>query len=204
MTHEEYVWWCDLGAAVQRVVDLLEAGLIFEPEVFMKRVLSYYPATIRIDGDLINLRIKRLSPVEVDELEANMQEYGYSTDGKTVGTVSRERRREMAQWLQQTLTDMVSVAPGQLEIEQADGVMTEVTTGAQIVTLYGGRTDVMAELLGIAFGEVKLPAERKEQYRASLASYLSGSETPVSTPKRTTKKLTQTPLISETSGAETS
>jgi hypothetical protein len=217
MTREEYQWWWDLGAAVHRVVDMIEAGLVFEHEVFMKRVRSYYPASLVIDGDPIEVRIKRQMPSETDAMEAKMQEYGFSLDGKQVSPPSGEARKEAVIWLENTIREFVSVAPGQIEVEDDDGSVREVTTGLGLVSLYGGRLDVVAQLLGLVWGENKLPAEQKERYRAGLAEQVafpssSAVQTPVSKadkPERKTRRQApQTSLIDAsepaTTGAETS
>lgn len=214
MTRDEYTWWCDLGVAVHRLVDMIEAGLLFESEVFMKRVQSYYPVTITIDGDPVNLQIKRLSPTETDALETKMQEYGVSLDGKQVTSLVGEVRKEAALWLETTIRDYVNVAPGQLEVETADGV-SEVLTGLGLITLYGGRVDVIAQVLALVWGENKLPTEHKDTYRAGMREqfvFTPKVETPVSEPTAPARKprrvVTQNSLIDAsepaTTGAETS
>lgn len=93
-----------------------------------------------------------------------------------------EQRVELAQYRQEEqdayeafltfcIRDFVTIAPGQFEFEDEDsGDVTPITTGAQVLQFFGGRADLLRQLLHAVRRENLSTAEEKKAWRSRSAS----------------------------------
>jgi len=149
-----------------------------------KRIKSYYPVTTMIDGDSVLLHLRRMSTIQIEAFESQMKMFGYSFDGSKVTPPTEEvDGKVIASWLVDVISQNVTVAPGELILEEEDGTTRELRTGAELIAQYGGRVDFVPTLIAYVWGENRLPEDRKELFRqlAAEAVAQAGGYAPVPT-----------------------
>jgi hypothetical protein len=131
----------------------------------MKRIKSYYPATLTLDDEPVVVHIRRMTTLQIEEFEGRMKAFGYGFDGKPAKPVSETDEKELAKWIMSLVTDFVTVPSGQLEVEDESGAVTELRTGADLIAHYGGRVDFIPILIAYVWGENRLAEKQKVLYR---------------------------------------
>lgn len=135
---------------------------------------SYFPSTLHIDGVSIDVRVTRLTNDQHDEF---LKGFSRWMDPRGSEPVSDEAESAALQtdraWMVDALTRYLQIEPGQMEHEGA-----EVTSGGELITIYGfRRSDVIAQALLTIIGENSLKEAQKKTYASALALWAgSGSE----------------------------
>jgi hypothetical protein len=189
MTESERQWWCNLADATVAVVDLLEAALCCEPEEFMKRIKGYHPVTMLIDDEEITIHIRRMSTVEIQRFEDQMNAYGFNINAAREGRTEVPadiNPQDVAQWLIDVISTNITLPPEQLIVENEDGTEKEIRTGADLIQQYGGRVDFLPTAVAFIWGENRLPEKHKTKYREAAATAVNSMagivEEPASSP----------------------
>lgn len=230
MTHDEYDWWITLAAMTRRLVDLLEASLLFESEVAVLKMLPYHPVTIEVDQQPIALRIKKMLLAEKERFQIQFEKYQMSTDGKTAA-VAADLRVELAAWMEKIVMEYVSIAPGQVSLEDEEGNVVELRTGQQFLEQFGANGNAMALAFASVFNENCVDKDKQARFRAGVLNALNAAsasvnpqavnaavdaiqhgpqdaapsaETRVSEPRKRARKEVQPALDMQTAGTETS
>lgn len=169
MTRDEYTWWCDIAYATARVADLIEASLLFEPEVFMIRARTFHPFTFPIDGQNLTIHIRALPLAEMEELDHEMKQFGFSLDGKRLEIdESKIDRLKMVEWVYRVVTRNVTVPKGQLEILNEDGTVRDGLTGDDLLLVFGGRADLIPIIVGAIWAENRIPEDKKKLFHDEM------------------------------------
>lgn len=169
---DEMRWLDQLAFTTTRVVDMLEGAFWFGGDECMKRIKGYYEVTVPIDNDTLRVHIKKLSPVQLAEFENHMEAFGFGFDSRRRRAIAEIDKVDLMKWVVQVFADYISVPAGQLEVEQEDGSVLEITTGAQLLAEYGGRPDIFPILIAYVFGEQSLNETKKEIYRAKVREFI--------------------------------
>lgn len=111
------------------------------------------------DDEIRRRREQELSADERRELDRLHQVY-------------REAATELARV---SLTDYVSVEPGQLVLVDDQEARVPVTTGAQLLSCFGGRLDVMRQLVAAVRRENQLSEDEKKAWRSRFGSTRSSA-----------------------------
>ena len=137
------------------------------------RVQLSHKVTIDIDGATIKLLVRRIPMHELSLIEQEMQALGFSLDGQFRAGTAPDDQARAEQWLAKVISENVKLPPGELEVEDDEGGITSVLTGAELLTLFGGRSDILPQLVGIVYGENKIPEAKKQEFRAELQAHLN-------------------------------
>lgn len=139
------------------------------------RVVTKFPSTIVIDGEVIPIKIKRLLPEESVDFNA---EFAWIANGKASvnGKASdngseqdREAEYRAKRFVVKSITEYVQVEPEHLF---CDDDIESVTQGADLARLFGSRDEVLSELLLLIFMENRLSYEQKANWRMRLAPFV--------------------------------
>jgi hypothetical protein len=165
-------WLLNVADITADLVDLLEAALCCEKEEFMKRIKSYHPVTMTLDGEDVTLHIRRMSTVEIQAFEDQMNKFGFNINAAKEGRTELPpdvNPQEVAQWLIDTISTNITLPPEQLVVENEDGTEKEIRTGADLIQQYGGRVDFLPTAVAFIWGENRLPEKHKIKYRTAAA-----------------------------------
>lgn len=144
------------------------------------RTSNYFTSAIAIDGVSIDLRIKRLNVRECDAVQTGLDRLTAGARGSDVETedVREARAAEADAWIRGVLRDYVLIMPGQIEHEGR-----EVTDASEMVDIYGGRLDIVPQLVALVLGENRLSESEKKTFRLAFASAPgSATELPLTAP----------------------
>jgi hypothetical protein len=171
-------WLQDLADAVEWTVSVCEVGLVVTEEkgALMKKIKSYHPVSMEIDGEPVVIHVKRMSSPEVDEFEAGMQKFGFALDGSTPTLdVRRANGHELATWLVEVVSKYITVPPGQIVVEDDDGQEHELRTGAELIATFGGRVDLIPALFLHIWSENRLPERIKTRFREAALKNIANA-----------------------------
>lgn len=140
----------------------------------MLRITSHFPTSITIDGAAVSLRVTRFDPDQAlafyrdherlaRELERLAVPAADETPEQRDGREQRELEiaRAAIAFNVASIAAYITVEPGGLEHDE-----TPVTDGATLARLFGGRDEVMRELLWIIYLENRLGATAKAEWHA--------------------------------------
>jgi hypothetical protein len=163
--------------------------------VMAKRVVRFFTVPFPIDGDEVRLRVARLSPDEFADYERNLFRFGRvghrrtkalkaageddEAQDRVIAQIDQERAEERV-WHSEVIDRYLSVEPGELEDVAADGTAIPVTSGRDLVRLYG-QGDLVSSLIALIYGENKLKDSEKNVFRSQLVSG-NGLGAPLVTP----------------------
>src|SRR5262245_24118736 len=112
------------------------------------RTQSTFKSTLTIDGNLIDVRVKRMNNIEFDAFADGFARTGEPRGPEETADDRRARERASADWMREALNENLTIVPGQIE---HDG--REITKGGDLLDIYGGRLDVVPQALALVFGE---------------------------------------------------
>jgi hypothetical protein len=105
--------------------------------------------------------------------------FGFSrwTDPRGSAPVTPEARAASLaadhEWMSDTLSRYLAIEPGQIEYADQD-----VTDGAQLLKMYGGRADVISQALLCIQCENTVRESQKKTYRSALDSFVGFGNVP--------------------------
>lgn len=136
------------------------------------RTSATFPSCILIDGARIDVRIKRLTNLEFVEFQENYTRWAEAPRGAASETseAAAERNRGADAWMRDVLRRFVTLPAGQLE---HDG--RGVSDASELVDIFGGRFDVVPQLIALIFAENRLSAAEKKTFRSALDSQLGST-----------------------------
>lgn len=139
----------------------------------MLKVRKFHDATIEIDGEEVKLKIARFTIGQMAEFEARFMLHGTrKKDGETPEEFA-QREADSQAWIEEVFGKYLAVAPGQIWDEDEQ---REVTTGTDLLRVYGARTEFVAEALATIYMSNRMSEEQKNALRSRLASPHSSSE----------------------------
>jgi hypothetical protein len=140
------------------------------------RIASTFPAVLYIDGAALDVRVKRMTNAEFDDFELGYDKWSSATAGPEPETVAQRiaRQRGAEAWLRETLAANLTIADGQLVKDDQP-----VTDGAELLSLFGARRDVVPSALTVIYMENRLSEEEKKTYRSALASLITSLTAPL-------------------------
>ena len=132
---------------------------------------NYFPAVLTIDGVEINVRITRMSNAVYDEFKMGFDRWGNPRGSAPATPEAAAAENDATRaWLGDALHRFLTIESGQLEHDNQD-----ITDGARLLEIYGGRSDVVPQALALINGENVVKESEKKSFRLRLASLL-GSE----------------------------
>jgi hypothetical protein len=167
----ERAWLDSVAFLLQYTVECLEGALWYEKDECMKRIKSYYPVQVPIDGDIITLHIKKMSPDQIAEFEETMDRFGFHLDGRRPEILAANRP-ELMRWVASVFKEYIGVPAGQLEVEDESGEAHALTTGEELLAQYSGRADVFPIILSYVYGEHRVSEELKARYRERVQEFV--------------------------------
>ncbi len=138
------------------------------------RLYSFYPSTIVIDGEVVDLRIKRLDPNQAVKFNRDFERSGVKskppvvdTDPDVAAAHAEKAEDEAKQFIVDSISSYVSVEPDMVFVDDKS-----ITSGADLVAAYGARDEVLGELLLQIFLENRLNVDQKANRRKTLAPFV--------------------------------
>jgi len=129
---------------------------------------NYFPAVLTIDGVEIDVRITRMSNVVYDEFAIGLARWGNPRGSAPATSEAAAAENEATRaWLEDALHRFLTIESGQLEHDNQD-----VTDGARLLEIYGGRSAVVPQALALINGENVVKESEKKTYKSRLVSLL--------------------------------
>lgn len=151
----------------------------------MARIIKrFYPVSdFPIDGEPTRLRIARLTIDQFREFDTLFSKYSRRGQRRVeklragvdetledqLHEQSAQDDVEAAAFIAQVIGDYVTAEAGQI-FEEVDGQQVPVTTGADLLRLFGAQQHFVSKLLALIWGENKLAEKEKNAYRLALVS----------------------------------
>ena len=131
------------------------------------RTQAKFPAVLHIDGEQIDVRVKRMTNAEYTVFASAFARFGDDAVGPVdeSAEVRDARNVAAADWARDVLNAHLEILAGQVEHEGR-----EITQGGELVEIFGGRDDVIPQALLIVAAENRLSETQKKTYRSQLAS----------------------------------
>lgn len=141
------------------------------------RISGSFPSELVIDGVRLDLRIKRMTNREYVEFAECYSRFGEAPRGsEPEPSEARARRNADAEvWVRDVLTRFVTLPPGQIEYEGRN-----VVDAAELIDIFGGRPEVMIQLLALVASENRLSEDAKKNFRSLLNSQYGSPQIDVS------------------------
>lgn len=140
------------------------------------RIKSFYPATIVIDGEFVNLRITRMNPEQALDFNQKFTSFGSAalnasnqkpasdeTDPIAAAAKAAEEERATKRFVVEAISSYVKLEPDQIYEDDSE---ESITSGADLCRLFGARDEVLSEFLLHIFMENKMNNEQKDQWKA--------------------------------------
>lgn len=136
---------------------------------------SYFPTVLVIDGEQLDVRVRRMGNREFDRFAKQFAEHSAPRGVVEDETAEAKDAREEAdrEWMREALRTNLTILPGQIEKDGA-----ELADAGDLLDLYGGRIDVVPQALGLVWGENHLSAAQKKTFRSVLGSNLGFTAPP--------------------------
>jgi hypothetical protein len=132
-------------------------------------VKKFFSTELVIDDVALKVRVPRMTNREFDAFAKEFAEYGTprgpaESEPLDQAALREERQRE---WIRRTLGSYLVIEPGELQDESGRDV-----PAPELLDLYGGRTDVVPQALGLIFAENHVSEAKKKTFRLLLVSSL--------------------------------
>lgn len=133
------------------------------------RVSSQFKTHLVIDGQTVNISIKRFSPSESLWFNGKFARLGAAAtrSNKSEPGEDQPREEEFPEFVEEAFAKFLTIEPGQVFVDD-----NEIVTGKDFAHYFGSRDDVVAEVLMNIFFENKLNAEQKRNWKTRLAPFV--------------------------------
>jgi len=134
------------------------------------KLKSQFSTSVDVDGDTMEITIKRLDFDEANNLRAGIRILGAAENRNSdnAGQLAEEHLRE-------TITNFVTVKSKVL-LETEDGREIEIKTGEQLCNVFAGRNEVLHEIYAAVLRENMMSEKEKKASRSRTGSLLSSGE----------------------------
>lgn len=151
-----------------------------------------FPFTVTVDGQIVHLTLKRMSPVEFEEYRAMLSALGHSRGAPAsmadngVAASMADLHAEMeylkanVEWQLDVFDAFVTVQPGDVTEQDEHGTVTVVTNGRQFAAMFPGHSMIRDVLLELFLSNGLTEAQKKTWQ--SLRDSRTGSTDPASAP----------------------
>ena len=150
------------------------------------RIFTKFPSNIVIDGEVIPIKIKRLSPDEAVDFNTEFSRLGKKAVALSAGE-SPEDERAAKRFVVKSISEFVEVEPNHIF---CDDDKESITSGVDLARLFGARDETLSELLLLIFMENRLNAEQKANWHVRLAPF-------VQTPLKVAERMMEITKITE-------
>lgn len=129
-------------------------------------IRTYHPHTLTIDGEPVKFRFARFDVNQAADFNLAFARYGGARP-ESIDSEDPAYEREVRAWLESVYTAYVAVEPGEIVLEDEG---RDVTSGTDFLRLYGGRFDVLFEVLTALWLHNTLTADQKKAWRSRSGS----------------------------------
>jgi hypothetical protein len=135
--------------------------------VAKKKLERFIPTTFPLDGDLLNIRVRRFTEAELLEEKRLRENVVKGDDGAPVPDVETIKARALEN-AKRMVREYVVIESGELD----DANDKPITTGAQLLNAMPGREDVTFGLMQLVFAENQLSEGQRQDFRRAVGSAL--------------------------------
>jgi hypothetical protein len=131
-------------------------------------VRKFFATELVIDDVVLKARVHRMTNREFDQFAKEFAQYGAprgsAGEPPPEAALREEQQRE---WIRRTLAAYLVIEPGELQDDGGRDI-----PAAELLDVYGGRTDVVPQALGLIFAENHVSEAKKKRFRSQLVSSL--------------------------------
>lgn len=132
-----------------------------------KKLERFIPTTFPLDGDLLNIRVRRFTQSELLEEKRLREQVVKGDDGAPVPDVETIKTRALEN-AKRMVREYVLLESGELD----DSNDKPITTGAALLDAMPGREDVTFGLMQLVFAENQLSEGQRADFRRAVGSAL--------------------------------